>query len=908
MKTAIILFCFIPLCYAQVRSVDEQIDDLQKEVDKYAKWMIEPVLDLKEEKFFRDIYRLPVFVEPGLIKEDLKERPFKHDTYLAINYDIIDTPEEIIMDRQSVNGYLTFHGFDEFYPFLMPKYLVNNYPRDLATSLKEQKDPFRPIFQSREIQPTFNKRFARLMYVIIKKEGKDYFVEIPFAEHNETAPILLHENNELCFQTPYLLQKTGRPYTSFFYIRDQFRVYTWLPFFDNHTNVTYVVQVFVKLPGQYFEMLHALYRQRVVEANKLRHMLLPMPRPMKYVRLHDYYQLPMYENEQLIRQLDPAAAAAVVMPHTVKKGVPIIGQEMVEYMYASTITQQSFFPNDKAPSEQDYVEVSILDENGSLKSLIGVLNDLSTFFTLPITVGNISNYVAYIHFDKHGRPYTWLPFRFSDRGNTFFAQVRVFRSEKFALTITAEQLIAQHGYYTSSDHIPELFKKKNYIKNEYPHPQLYIYNPNYILAVTYSPALCGSYVLRRQWSIRTRCQKSEWLIHGLWYPKDYLTAYRKEECISNNWRQGFQRVENEVQVPEGYRNVSKIISTSFENVDFWDHEWCNNGFFMINATTGAFRFQNPAQYFNLALHLFNYLEVQQRANQFLKSDDNEYSPALQLKQFLESFPARPMIYTYRIVGKEVIAFTELRFCFNSTDSDSTLVPVVCDPRFFKASKEMSTYKRFYYPTSYSFFHFIFLRLRVTKEPMLRILDLRPSLTHAYMHNMYLDERQHHIDAFQEQVYRENARYTHIKQDFTQFWLNEHNEDIFKVLKRIFGTVGILMYDVKERFNQPLDYFDFATHLYKQLDASQWLIDVPYNEFLEIENLRQRLLEKFKVPELSLSCAFDQANRVEYLSEIRVCYSRSKFTLIPCPTIVKYATRDYAGPKQFACKNTFQIRK
>ncbi|RWS18272.1 hypothetical protein B4U80_14647 [Leptotrombidium deliense] len=171
----------------------------------------------------------------------------------------------------------------------------------------------------------------------------------------------------------------------------------------------------------------------------------------------------------------------------------------------------------------------------------------------------------------------------------------------------------------------------------------------------------------------------------------------------------------------------------------------------------------------------------------------------------------------------------------------------------------------------------------------------------------MHDRYHHIEAFQEQVYKESIRYTAFKEDFSRAWFNPKNSDIFDLLKRKFETVGLLMYDIKHQFVKPLDYFNYATYLYDQLKASEWLTDVPVNERLYTREFRQNLSEKFGTSRLSLTCVADDTTKLHYLNEIRVCYSRINLTAIPCPINVKFARdKEYTGPKQFDCLQSFNI--
>ncbi|RWS18893.1 hypothetical protein B4U80_12394, partial [Leptotrombidium deliense] len=218
---------------------------------------------------------------------------------------------------------------------------------------------------------------------------------------------------------------------------------------------------------------------------------------------------------------------------------------------------------------------------------------------------DVDHFVAYINWDKHGRRYTWIPFRDKETEKPFLAQVWVSQSAKFASFAATEQLIAQHGYYLTSENIPFLLTEKRALTKQSDWNtlnRLGVKNTYYILAVIYPPALCSAQVYNRHWVYGRSCDVTEWTIHGLWSQADKMQDLRRHYCITFDWRSDVDKVLSLDDVPQRLQTLNPHISAHFKNdIEYWDYEWCSHGYF-LRTKRNERRFRNAMEYFNFTLN------------------------------------------------------------------------------------------------------------------------------------------------------------------------------------------------------------------------------------------------------------------------------------------------------------------
>ncbi|RWS21471.1 hypothetical protein B4U80_11850, partial [Leptotrombidium deliense] len=556
-------------------------------------------------------------------------------------------------------------------------------------------------------------------------------------------------------------------------------------------------------------------------------------------------------------------------------------------------------------------------ENKLLQILIAVRNDFVEFFALPIKIRNdVDHFVAYIQLDKHGRRYTWIPFREKKTGKPFLAQVWVLQSVKFASFAAPEQLIAQHGYYSTSENIPFLHTEKKALTQQSDLNELNtlgLKSTYYILTVIYPPSLCSSHVYNRHWVNRHSCDIAQWIIHGLWSQKDQLQELRRYYCKTFDWRPEADKVQSLDDVPQRLQTLNFHVSAKFKNdIEYWDYEWCSHGYFMRTKRNER-RFRNAMEYFNFILNRFDDLKIMSKMRGLVPTN-NKFFPESKWYKFVSKFSHEPVAHKLIIFQtQEETIFVEpyqMEFCFNLQNKS-----INCAEAGMSIAESTKTpFRQFHLSSSYSLYDYVVLRLLVTCDVSLklRIDELAPSTTYLYTIIHYVNDRKHHAKAFKEQVLTDN-RHEEIFASFERAWFKDPLVNVSDAMKTNFENSAILFYNIREIFNKPLDYFATTTELYDKLRAHEWL-DNDLGEEITADTFERQLKETYfsqidpNVVPFVFLCIMNE-NKEVILHEIVVCYT-TDFNPIECSRNVEHLRRGKGKRngkgKHFKCPSTFRM--
>ncbi|RWS21019.1 hypothetical protein B4U80_11955 [Leptotrombidium deliense] len=426
----------------------------------------------------------------------------------------------------------------------------------------------------------------------------------------------------------------------------------------------------------------------------------------------------------------------------------------------------------------------------------------------------------------------------------------------------------------------------------------------FTLAIGYSPAVCIDLVQQRKWILKNRCDKPVWRIHGLFESiqsdHEKMVMERRRECRDRVWRSEDEIVLDKNQIPDGYKEVSGAISAQFQNdLYFWDHEWCVHGYFTLDKNKQR-RFQRPRDYFDLALRLFRNLTIQKRFEDYLVPDNTD--------QFMEkwndftSLYKGPLVTSTKLHGETAILFLELKFCFDLQGNEFSCAEAGLQ------NEDISAARRFYLPASYSLFAHVVLRIILTSadEYKMKILDLLPSSALNYLHNNLKAERKHHIDAFQDQMYRETDGYGDILNAFKKVWFQQHNTEPFDCMKSIFEDAGILLYEIGDKIKKPLDYFATAINIYETYNMSHWLHDFKYGSKWDKNGMKAKLKKVYKMPEyFTLMCT--KIGGKDFFQDIRICFKLDLETTFECVGEVVFNKRPKLNERRvYVCPPYFFI--
>ncbi|RWS22357.1 hypothetical protein B4U80_13570, partial [Leptotrombidium deliense] len=831
-----------------------------------------------------DAVKLPAVDEPELFSPIYNESLFKHEPALPLyswEPDKQRVPPQVEEDKQIPAGGLKFHGYDENFPFHVPKYTQRQFPPNYFPVTTY------PFVNPLTEQPKVNKNLATRFFITF---GKTEAVDVANLQmyrykngvrFNYTAIVTMHDSNSLFFKTPYLFRETQRDYTSFFYEIGDRVVYTWLPFIDPHSDVSYVVQVFVKKPAAYFKILYDWHAERLAEVKENRIMLInSLASGLRLQKVDSFYKVARYEK---ISMLPEASYTPEQWPETWEDEYhtpPVMMVRRVKNVGAATVPYL-IQKGDKFGHAfvQEWIQIQIRNKstNTYLQCPIGVMNDFREFFVMDFRIGLFDEYLTYIHYDKYGRRYAWLPFQEDIEGkaggNPYLAQVWIERSETFVDETTTEHLMAKHSYYTLPERLLSLFKPPTYI--EAPRAELYSVNNFYTLAISYVPTSCANTVFNKQFVLGPFCQNAYWTIHGLFTADSGVLATRRhDECQLYDWRPIEHRVQFAEQVPENFQRWAPTYSVAYsDDIAWWDRMWCVHGYFALSDyTDNVRRFANPTQYFQAAFTMFEKLDFENKlANLII--DDVEFQNASLWYDFESQFNPVPLTHKRNIGGNVIVAPYELRFCFDlnyeaiECSSVTTVNPIVTQP-----------FRKFYLPSKYSPIDYIVLKLKYSfGSPRLRIHELIPPGYYRYIHEQYLFEREHHLNAFQYQVLTDR-RYEALRQEVMAKWLIDPTLSDYENMKVIFRTAGLLMYELKGKFTTPLDYFSTITRLYDRLRAETLLDRFDTGILISIGPIMHHWTITVKTNKRVYFLCRDNI----YLDEIRVCFDKELRLIVDCP--------------------------
>ncbi|RWS27516.1 hypothetical protein B4U80_12862 [Leptotrombidium deliense] len=935
MKWIFVLLLFVPFCQcaeslephrsAQIHE-SEEIYSIQQEMSVIAINKNGMENFLLSTYASSNLYPLPCFDEPE-IAPGHEHFLFKHDWRLPVEWRNPvhkPVPQNVQEDIFNAAALLHFHGYDELMPTYAPKYLQRYYPIEVDDTI------FPEAAEGDREQPKLSKTNSRNLFVelLIRNLGQ-YLSILPIRLREEgenpwrvpsrmICSVKMHESDALYFETPFLVRETRRPYISFFYEVDAHRVYTWLPFIDSVTNATFVVQVWVMNPVEYHNILYKFYTQRLMKAkhnvNKFLNVQVEDYK-LEYVSMNEDYKLPMYViDPRFIRnapELEDENFLAFKGP--LAFDLTLIVKD--RFMFIQTVEHEIAIESENKNVKVEFALFPYFNREKQrgewYRSQIGVLNDFREFFVLPFALGSVSKYVAYIHFDKYGRYYAWIPFTDQKSGKPSLIQVSVQRSQKFAQLGTTEQLFATYGYYVR-EYIEYLNEPKTPgIKDR----RLETTGDYLNLVIAYVPTTCLQQVRDRKWLLSENCESDKWVIHGLWQDDFHIHGKgRRTLCVFRNaWRPGTRIVKTENEVPEGYRNMTQRLSAAFKNdVAYWDYQWCAHGNFMLQEN-GDPRFENAWDYFETALRLYASLGFEAKIN-MLQRDNINLQPEYIWTNVYNSFqPPLPAVHATRLHGTNLIAgVNELVFCFDYTTEER----VECSNKT-KIGAASPVIKNFYYPQTYrSNFDYVCLVLRMTlRRPFLKIKEMIPSFYYYFVHQHYRNERNFLIDAFEQQMLHD-TRYVRLLDDLETYWYIQP-EYLLQDLKVIFKFSGLVLYQMKKRIQNPMDYFSLVTRIYKNLTRFidpkvDSLFGYKLGDDVMPEEFKSRFIEANNLskdkPNVILFCK-ELPDKSLYFKEILICYSADTSKVISCP-IHEYYSRSLepneAQKRNIECRNKFRI--
>ncbi|RWS18937.1 hypothetical protein B4U80_12386, partial [Leptotrombidium deliense] len=260
------------------------------------------------------------------------------------------------------------------------------------------------------------------------------------------------------------------------------------------------------------------------------------------------------------------------------------------------------------------------------------------------------------------------------------------------------------------------------------------------------------------WVYLGSCDIVEWTIHGLWSVTDDFQDLRRHYCRTFDWRPEADKVLSLDDVPQRLTTLNIHLSANFKNdIEYWDYEWCSHGYFMRTKRNNR-RFRNAMEYFTFTLNRFDDLKIMRKMRGLVPTN-NEYLAKSKWQAFVKKFRHAPV--THKLVlyrpKKETITVEpyQMEFCFNLQNES-----IDCAEAGMRIPIPTKTpFRQFYFPSSYSFYDYVVLRLLVTRDVTLklRINELTPSREHIYTALHYLNDRMHHAKAFKEQVLTDNRQ-------------------------------------------------------------------------------------------------------------------------------------------------------
>ncbi|RWS25217.1 hypothetical protein B4U80_13113 [Leptotrombidium deliense] len=873
------------------------------------------------DALFDDTTQYPLFDQlERSLGDNEAGRPFrwKHDTYIferhrvnnEYNKDFDAAVNQDIANEQ--NGPLYFIGYDQSFINFVPKYVQRQ------NMLGAMEIDFIDI-TGREFQPTLGKHEAAALYVTIFK-GKvkkndtnneqpskyKYYVLLPFTDTEEVhlgpvvgADLIRLDNGNLGFLTPFKCRETDQPYTSFFYEADPGNgkppvVYTYLPFIDPITDVSYVVQVWLVPPQRYFKAREKFNKRKDTDVDLLQ---LQKYDQMSFLGNNEIYGLPMYLNRDIARQ----SVSNLPVTHNT---LPQVGRSRVTKLRVTIIEKRDIIEKYKNNIRQtkDLGEMSFAklplyalgDAGGmqqpiagsskqpqlqyDIEEKIGITNTMQAFYKTPFTLPRMSaddeknvTYIAYILQDKYGRHYSWLPFTDERTSQQYLMQVWVWRSLKFASNLTTEHYFVKYGYYElPNDVIPDTPRRINYNR----HLQLSQHRVRfdfYILSLAYVPVTCAQSVHSRKWVKTGNCVNGQWVIHGLWVNVDRETT-KQHVSICNSDRAEWtdaSRVRNYlIQVPEVLHHLSFPTSAVFIDANQWfDYQWCAHGYF-LNDDDGGKAFDNPTEYFNLMYQFYNEVNLPQTLTMAgIIPNETALYPSARIQEVVDTFNRAPGVIVDPFHGY-VRNIREIHFCFDKTNRW-----IDCDGRMLQEAKvriDMNVVHYILHPETFTLMTYVILQLQYdAARKCLQIRDLRGSNYNHLIQKASRNTRYQHRAIFEEQLYTDER----ITKLLTMYPFWRTGQDFLE--SKIECAMQIMT--KMKRIGTLYDYFKTGISIFRKVKANDWISDNMRNQ---PEVTREMFAER--INELGLDY-----NRVIFLCKdlrlysIRLCIKHDDLEWVPC---------------------------
>ncbi|RWS20466.1 hypothetical protein B4U80_12069 [Leptotrombidium deliense] len=452
-------------------------------------------------------------------------------------------------------------------------------------------------------------------------------------------------------------------------------------------------------------------------------------------------------------------------------------------------------------------------------------------------------------------------------------QIWVWRSATFASNLSTEHSYVKYGYYE----LPEGGNVNIRLpKVESDDMDRFTRYSNYILSLAYLPTTCAQSVHTHKWVKKESCLLSEWVIHGLWgdvppHMQKNFKTYCKQEITDRSTQ---SQVTDITQVPTAILNISIPVSARFHNVVQWlDYQWCSHGYFLLKNNKEV-RFKSAVDYFNVALELYNKVNLMQRLNEaeFLSSDTAVYNMK-EFERLINSFRHRPGFVLSPLSGR-IYTIRELVFCF-----DKETHWIRCKKNMLTGAKVKVDSKINFIalPTTYQLFPYVMLYLaydHIGKRFLLNNL-LAPNYNYG-IGKAAMETRSQHKAMFQEQLYTDKR--IPLLLASSPFW-NIGNDGL-KWFERKLPNALRLMSKMK-RLSTFYDYIDIGLEMFENVRVNEWVNkNIRSRNYGSKKTFLNRMRQLNIHPKKMLFLCTGRTN-FELLREIRLCFSYSTYELVSC---------------------------
>ncbi|RWS21992.1 hypothetical protein B4U80_11721, partial [Leptotrombidium deliense] len=492
--------------------------------------------------------------------------------------------------------------------------------------------------------------------------------------------------------------------------------------------------------------------------------------------------------------------------------------------------------------------------------------------TVVVAAATNFTYTAYIYVDKYGRHYAYLPFMDEQTSVLYLMQIWVWRSVTFAGNLSTEHSFVKYGYYE----VPEGGNVNIRLSRvESDDTDRYTRFSNLILSLAYLPVTCAQSVHTLKWVKMESCLLSKWVLHGLWGDlpgnlQKNLKTYCKQDIKDRSTE---SQVTDITQVPTDILNISILVSAKFDNIVQWlDYQWCSHGFFLLN-NEGGVRFNSANDYFNVALKLYNKVNLMQKLNEagFLSSDTDVYNISV-FENLINSFRHRPGFVLSSLSGR-VKTIRELVFCFDQ------------ETRWIRCRKSMLTGadvgvdSRTNYialPTRYQLFPYIMLHLLYDSNNKRFVLDNVQTPNYNYGIVMSATEtRSQHKEMFTEQLYTDKR--IPLLLEASPFW-NIGNDGLRWFERRLPNALRLM--SKVTRISTFFDYIDIGLEMFEKVRANEWVNEIIRSRDYGSREIFLNRMRQLNIPPKDIQFLCMERANFE-LKEIRLCFSYNYYELVSC---------------------------